>query len=53
MTVYETDREIFSVEMVADELANIHAIDVQIGEKEDELERIRIEAEEKIQELNK
>lgn len=52
-TVYETDRESFSVDMVTDELANIHAIDVQIKEKELELEKIKLEAEEKIQELNK
>lgn len=51
--VYETDRESFSVDMVTDELANIHAIDVQIKEKELELEKIKLEAEEKIQELNK
>lgn len=48
LTVYETDREYFTVDMVVDELATIHAIDVQIREKEDELERIRIEAEEKM-----
>ncbi len=53
LTVYETERESFTVEMVDEELASIHAIDVQIKEKELELERIKLEAEEKIQELNK
>lgn len=53
LTVYETERESFTIDMVDDELASIHAIDVQIKEKELELERIKLEAEEKIQELNK
>lgn len=51
--VYESDRHTFTIDTVAQELVQIDAIDGKIRDLEAELEQIKTEAEEKIQEINK
>lgn len=51
--VYEVGRDAFTIDLVVEELDSIHVLDAQIKDKEMELERIKLEADEKLQEINK
>lgn len=51
--VYETDRETFNYDLIAEAISQVDAINTEILQKEEELEAIKAEADEKLQELNK
>lgn len=51
--VYESDRASFNFDLIADPISQIEAINSEIALKEGELESIKAEADEKLQDLNK
>ena len=53
LLVYKADPLAFSYELVREQIEAIQLIDAQIIKKNEELEQIKIETEEKLQEINK
>ncbi len=51
--VYESDKATFSLALVATELVDVAAFDVSIALKEAELERLKADTEEKLDQINK
>ena len=51
--VYEADKVSFSLELVSAELTKVEGFDVEIALKEAELERLKAEVEEKLDQINK
>jgi|GEM_PF-1384916 len=51
--VYESDKNAFSLDLVATELVNVADFDARITLKEAELERLKLETEEKLDQINK
>lgn len=51
--VYESDRAAFNLDLVAAELEAVAGFDAEIAAKEAELERIKLETEEKLEQINK
>ena len=51
--VYESDKMNFSLDCVATELSKVEGFDVEIALKEAELERLKAETEEKLDQINK
>lgn len=51
--VYEANPLNFAIDQLADELTEVNSLDNEIGLLEKEIEHIKLEAEEKMNELNK